>query len=77
MKEEDEALAHAWLATSEDLFTGMGQKSSTFWKHVFEIWVMLIPEEKLNEMKWTSTVITSCWATINQDVSKCCGTYSQ
>ena len=38
MKEEDEVLAHAWLATTEDSITGTGQKSSAFWKHVFEIW---------------------------------------
>jgi len=74
MKEEDKGLAHAWLAASEDSFTGTGQKSSAFWMHVFEIWVMLVPEEKLNKMKWTSTAITSHWATINQDVAKFCGT---
>ena len=47
MKEEDKGLAHAWLAASEDPFTGIGQKSNAFWKHVFEVWVTLVPEENL------------------------------
>ena len=37
----------------------------------------LIPEEQLAEIKWTSTTITSCWVTINQDAAKFCGIFMQ
>ena len=72
-KEEDEALSRAWVAASEDSITGIGQKASKFWSRVFEIYVELIPDGKDR----TSTACTARWGTINQDVTKFCGLYSQ
>jgi hypothetical protein len=72
-KEEDEALSRAWVAASEDAITGTDQKASKFWSRVFEIYVELIPDGKDR----TSTACTARWGTINQDVTKFCGLYSQ
>jgi len=61
------------VAASEDAITGTGQKASKFWSRVFEIYVEPIPDGKDR----TSTVCTARWGTINQDVTKFCGLYSQ
>lgn len=74
-KEEDVALARAWVAASEDPLIGVNQKAKSFWQRVFDIWITFVPREVLEKSERTTTSLPPRWKTINADVASFCGRY--
>jgi hypothetical protein len=71
---EDNHLCTAWVATSEDLITGTGQKKDAFWKSIMAAFQRLFGPGK--EPKTLSS-LQCCWVSINKDAKKFNGIFIQ
>lgn len=70
--DENDGLARAWLAVSENPIVGTNQTGTQMWEAIFKHF-----SSALTGTKWTAKALEVRWSSMQRDVSKFCAIHSQ